>query len=155
MLTDKNSGFKHSDSTVNQLLFITQKIANALDDKHDAWIVFLEVSKAFDNVWHTCLLFKLNQIGITGNLLKWIDSYLSNRFHRVVVNGYSSQWLYTNSGVLQGSIIGPLFFLVYINDLVVNLECDVHLFADDTSLLDCFDDSAESNGKICRDLEKN
>ena len=55
----------------------------------------------------------------------------------------------------KGSILGPLFFLVYINYLVLNLECDVHLFADDTSLLDCFDDSAESNGIICRDLEKN
>ena len=109
---------------------------------------------AFDKVWHKGLLFKLNQMGITGNALKWIESYLSDRFQRVVVNGCSSQWLYTNSGVPQGSILGPLFFLVYINDLVLNLECDVHLFADDTSLLDCFDDSVESNGKICRDLEK-
>ena len=136
------------------ILFITQKIANALDDKHDACIVFLDVSKAFDKVWHKCLLFKLNQMGITGNALKWIESYLSDIFQRVVVNGCSSQWLYTNSGVPQGSILGPLFFLVYINDLVLHLECDVHLFADDTSLLDCFDDSAKSNGKICRDLEK-
>ena len=87
LLTDKNSGFKHSDSTVNQLLFITQKIANALDDKHDACIVFLDVSKAFDKVWH-----KLNQMGITGNALKWIESYLSSRFQRVVVKGWSSQW---------------------------------------------------------------
>ena len=58
MLTDKNSGFKHSDSTVNQLLFITQKIENTLDDKHDACIVFLDVSKAFDKVWHKHVLFK-------------------------------------------------------------------------------------------------
>ena len=114
-------------------------------------IVFLDVSKAFDKVWHKGILFEM---GITGNALKWIESYLSDRFQRVVVNGCSSQWLYTNSGVPQGSILGPLFFLVYINDLVLNLECDSHLFADDTSLLDCFDDSAESNGKICRDLEK-
>ena len=90
-------------------------------------------------------------MGITGNALKGIDSYLSNRLQQVMVNGCSSQWLYTNSGVPQRSILGPLFFLVYINDLVVNLACDVHLFADDTSLLDCF--NAESNGKIC--TEKN
>ena len=152
LLTDKNSGFKHS--TVNQLLFITQKIANALDDKHDACNVFLDVPKAFDKVWHEGLLFKLNQMGITGNALKWIESYLSDRFQLVVVNGCSSQWLYTNSGVPQGSILGPLFFLVYINDLVPHLECDVHFFAGDTSSLDCFDESAESNGKICRDLEE-
>ena len=101
------------------------------------------------------LLFKLNQVGITGNALKWIYSYLNNRFQRVAVNGCSSQWLYTNSDVPQGSIIRPLFFLVYSNDLVVNLECDVHLFSDDTSLLDCFDDSVESNDKICGDLGRN
>ena len=80
LLTDKNSGFKHSDFTVNQLLFITQKIANALDDKHGACIVFLDVSKAFDKVWHKDLLFKPNEMGITGNALKWIASYLSNTF---------------------------------------------------------------------------
>ena len=97
---------------MNQFLFITQKIANALDDKHDACIVFY-VSKAFVKVWHKGLLFKPNQMGITGNVLNWIDSCLSNIFQRVVVSGCSSQWLYTNSGVPQGSIIGPLFFLVY------------------------------------------
>ena len=65
-------------------------------------------------------------------------------------NGYTQIQVYP-----KGQFSGYCFFLVYINDLVLNLECDVHIFADDTSLLDCFDDSAESNGKMCRDLEKN
>ena len=92
-------------------------------------------------------------MGITGDALKWIDRYLSNRFQRVVVNACSSQWLYTNSGVPQGSIFGPLFFLVYINDLVVNRECDVHLMQT-THLYLIFLMTVESIGKICRDLEK-
>ena len=112
MLTGKKYGFRDSDSTVNQFLFLTRKIANALDDKHESYTVFLDVSKALDKVWHKGLLFKLNQIGITVNALKWIDSYLSYIFLRVEING-CSQWLYTNSGVLQGSILEPLFFLVY------------------------------------------
>ena len=78
--------------------------------------VFLDISKAFDKVWHEGLVFKLKTYGISGTLLALIESYLSNRQQRVVVNGKTSAWSYISTGVPQESILGPLFFLVYIND---------------------------------------
>ena len=90
--------------------------------------------KAFDRVWHEGLLFKLECIGISGNLLSLLKSFLSSRFQRVVLNGQCSNWLSVQAGVLQGSILGPLLFLIYINDLSGNLQSTVKLFADDTSL---------------------
>ena len=90
--------------------------------------------KAFDRVWHEGLLFKLECIGISGNLLSLLKSFLSSRFQRVVLNGQCSSWLSVQAGVLQGSILGPLLFLIYINDLPGNLQSTVKLFADDTSL---------------------
>ena len=90
--------------------------------------------KAFDRVWHEGLLFKLECIGISGNLLSLLKSFLSSRFQRVVLNGQCSSWLSVEAGVLQGSILGPLLFLIYINDLPGNLQSTVKLFADDTSL---------------------
>ena len=89
--------------------------------------------KAFDRVWHEGLLFKLECIGISGNLLSLLKSFLSSRFQRVVLNGQCSSWLSVQAGVLQGSILGPLLFLIYINDLPGNLQSTVKLFADDTS----------------------
>ena len=93
---------------------------------------FLDISKAFDKVWHEGLLFKLERIGISGNLLSLLKSFLSNRFQRVVLNGQCSSWSSVLAGVPQGSILGPLLFLIYINDLPENLQSTVKLFADDT-----------------------
>jgi hypothetical protein len=153
LLTDNNSGFKRSDSTVNQLLLISQKITEALDNKNDACLVFLDISKAFDKVWHRGLLFKLRQFGLGGTALQWVSSYLGNRQQQVTVDGVSSEPLPITAGVPQGSILGPLLFLVYINDLVDNLNCDPHLFADDTFLLDIFNDPLTSSVKVNADLK--
>lgn len=152
LLTDKNSGFKRQDSTVNQLLHITNKISDAHDQKKDACLIFLDISKAFDRVWHKGLLFKLRQFGISGRLLQWFSSYLSNRKQQVLINGVTSDPLNTSAGVPQGSILGPLLFLIYINDLVNKLECDPHLFADDTFLLDFFVNPLLSAARVNRDL---
>lgn len=152
LLTEKNSGFKRDDSTVNQLLNITNKITNALDRKEDACLIFLDISKAFDKVWHKGLLFKLRQFGINGSLLQWFNTYLSNRKQQVIINGVSSNPLKTTAGVPQGSILGPLLFLIYINDLVDKLHCDPHLFADDTFLLDFFVNPLLSATRVNRDL---
>ena len=77
-------------------------------------------------------MHKLHSVGISGHLLKWFEHYLSDRQQRVVINGKTSSYL--NAGVPQGSILGPLLFLVYINDIVSELNCNIRLFADDTSL---------------------
>ena len=96
--------------------------------------VFLDISKAFDKVWHEGLIFKLRQNGISGNILNLLRNYLQNRKQRVVINGVQSDWEPIYSGVPQGSVLGPLLFLIYINDLTDNITSNMKLFADDSSL---------------------
>ena len=152
LLTWKNSGFKELDSAINQLIFITDKIHKALEEGKEICLIFLDVSKAFDKVWHPGLLHKLRCMGIEGPLFDWFCDYLSDRKIRVVINGQSSEWRSTTAGVPQGSILGPLLFLVFINDITSNIESDIHLFADDTSLMDIIDNYALTYAKLNRDL---
>ena len=93
--------------------------------------VFLDIYQAFDKVWHNDLIYKLNQKGVAGDLL---DTFLKERKQIVVLNGQYSKWTNVEAGVRQGSILGPLLFLIYINDLPENLVSNSKLFADDTSL---------------------
>ena len=134
ILTSKNSGFKENDSTVLQCLYITHYLYESLDKGGEVCMIYLDVSKAFDRVWHEGLLFKLQQIGIGGSLLKWFKSYLSGRKQRVVIKGQVSKWHPVNAGVPQGSVLGPLLFLIYVNDIVDNISSHISLFADDTCL---------------------
>ena len=92
------------------------------------------MSKAFDKVWYEGLIYKMKSMGVSESLLKLFQSFLTNRFQRVLLNGQTSEWLPVKAGVPQGSILGPLLFLIYINDLSENIESTVKLFADDTSL---------------------
>ena len=93
-----------------------------------------DISKAFDRVWHAGLLHKLKSYGISGQIFSLISSFLSNRQLRVVLNGKSSQEYLVNAGVLQGSILGPTLFLLYINDLPDDVICDIAIYADDTTV---------------------
>ena len=97
-------------------------------------MLFLDVSKAFDRVPHRRLLLKLDYIGVRGNLLRWIQAFLVSRRQRVVVNGYSSDWSTVSSSVPQGSILGPLLFLLYVNDIGTHLKSQIRLFADDCTI---------------------
>ena len=134
VITPFQSGFIPDDSTVNQLVDLYNTFSRALDEGKEVRVVFCDISKAFDRVWHKGLLAKLKHYGITGQLFAWFESYLSNRFQRVVLPGGSSEWLKINAGVPQGSILGPLLFILYINDIVHEINSNIRLFADDTSL---------------------
>ena len=117
-------------------------------------ITFLDISKAFDKVWHEDLLFKLETIGVSGSLPKLFQSFLSDKQQRVVLNGQHSNWPPVLADFLQGLILGSLLLLVYINDLIDNLESLVKLFADDISLFSTVSDSSKSDKLLNDYLQK-
>ena len=154
-LTSQQSGFRPGDSTVNQMAYMYHTFSKALDDRLDVRVVFCDVSKAFDRVWHEGILYKLKNLGISGDLLKWFYSYLQNRQQRVIINGENSEWGVVEAGVPQGSILGPLLFIVYVNDIADNIDCGLKLFADDTTLYITVDNDLESRTReINRNLEQ-
>ena len=137
LISSDQSGFKPGDSCINQLLSITHEIHKSFDVGLEVRSVFLDISKAFDKVWHDGIIYKLTQNGISGNLLNLLEDFLKERKQRVVLDGQVSAWKNINAGVPQGSILGPLLFLIYINDLTEGLTTNVKLFAYDTSLFFC------------------
>ena len=155
LLNPNQSGFRPSDSCINQLLAITHEIFETFDCNPSLEIrsVFLDISKAFDKVWHEGLLYKLKSMGISGELYNLLESYLSGRFQRVLLNGQSSSWKPVLAGVPQGSILGPLLFLVYINDLPNGLKSNAKLFADDISLFTVVKDRNVSANILNNDLQ--
>ena len=127
--------FRAGHSTNHALISLTEDIRNALDDKHFVGRVFIDLQKAFD-VDHKILLYKLNHYGIRGKANEWFNSYLTNRKQYVSINGFKSDEKVMNFGVTQGSVLGPLLFLIYINDIHIALKyCKTRLFADDTNSL--------------------
>jgi hypothetical protein len=135
-ITSLQHGFLRNRSTVTQLLQVFSNINNILDKGDQTDVVYFDLSKAFDSVPHKLLIEKLKTFGICGNLLTWLTNYLTNRLQRVSLNGTNSNWLSVTSGVPQGSILGPLLFILYINDLPdclsENTLCAI--FADDTKI---------------------
>jgi hypothetical protein len=142
-------------TTVNQLISISNDFGKAIDDGKEIRIIFCDISKAFDCVWHKGLLYKLKSIGIhvDDTILKWFENYLSNRRRQVLINGETSDTKSKNSGVPQGSILGPMLFLIYINDIVTNISCNIKLFADDTSLYLVVDNEYEAAEQLNKDIE--
>ena len=129
-------GFVRGRSCATQLLHVYNNIGHTLDQGGQTDIVYLDISKAFDSVPHALIVHKLRMYGFNGNLLRWLESYLSGRRQRVLVEGSLSDWLPVTSGVPQGSILGPLLFLLYINDMPsVVRSAKIALFADDAKLV--------------------
>jgi hypothetical protein len=122
-------------------------------DGKEIRIVFLDISKAFDRVWHKGLLNKLKAAGITGRLLAWLKNYLQDRQQRVGLNGQFSEWGKIKAGVPQGSVLGPLLFLIFINDLTyIASKCKIRLFADDTCLFIEVDNPTEAANNLNQEL---
>ena len=153
LLSKNQSGFRSGDSTIYQLLSITTTIYETFEKYDETRAIFLDISKAFDKVWHEGLLFKLKCNGISGTLLNFFENYLFNRHQRVVLNGQESDWMTIKAGVPQGSVLGPLLFLVYINDLTDNISSDMRLFADDSSLFTCVKGISQTHDKLVKDLQ--
>ena len=141
-------GFRQQYSTSHTLINITDNIRKALDDGNIGCGIFVDLQKAFDTVDHQILLAKVNHYGICEVSNDWFKSYLSNRNQYVSINGYESGLAALNCGFPQGSILGPLLFLLYTNDLNQAVKfCKVHHFVDDTNFL-CLNNSIKKQNKL-------
>ena len=134
LLSPKQHGFISGRSTVTQLLNYLDKCAKAAAEGNVIDTIYLDFMKAFDTVPHKRLMGKLKVYGIDGNIRKWITDYLTNRTQIVMVNGEESMSAPVISGIPQGTVLGPILFVVYINDLLDNINSEGFLFADDTKI---------------------
>ena len=134
LINDRQYGFRHKRSTADLLTFVTHSWNKSLEYHGESQVIALDISKAFDQVWHEALLNKLPSYGLPPKLCLWISSFLSNRRISVVVDGHSSGFYPINSGVPQGSVLAPTLFLLHINDLLSSTTNSIHSFADDSTL---------------------
>ena len=149
------SGFLTGDLCIAQLLLIIHEIKASFDSNPFADVrgVFLDISKAFDKNWHKALLYKLKSYGVEGELLSLLECYLRDQTERVVSNGQNSDWRKINFGVSQGTVLGPLVFLIYINDSPDGIMSICKIFAGDTSRFSKIIDTRNSQNTLNSDLK--
>ena len=136
-------GFRSSRSTADLLTVVSDRIARDFIRTGATRAVALDISKAFDSVWHAGLLHKRKSYGISGQVFGLLSSFHSNKWFRMTLDGKSSQEYLVNAAVPQGSIIGPTLYLLYINDLPNDVICDIAIYADDTTLCFKFDQASD------------
>ena len=141
--SDFQYGFSFSRSTADLRTVVSDGVARTFNSSGTTRDVALDISKAFDRVWHAGLLHKRKSYGISGQIFGLISSFLSNRWLRVVLDGKSSQEYPINGGVPQGSILGPTLFLLYIGDLPDDVICNIAIYADDTTLYSKCDQASD------------
>lgn len=153
LITDKQHGFRSKRSCLTNMLCYLDDLVNAVDEGLSVDVNYLDCEKAFDRVPHHRLHIKLKAMGIDGGILVWIMNFLGERYHRVKIRNTTSDWLPVISGVPQGSVLGPVLFLIYINDLVGNLESAASLFADDAKIYKILRTEADV-AALRRDMER-
>ena len=153
--SDFQYGFRSSRSTADLLTVVSDRIDRAFNRSGATRALVLDISKAFDRIWHAGLLHKLKSYGISGQIFGLISSFLSNRRLQVVLDGKSSQEYPVNAKVPQESIFGPNLFLLYIKDLPDDVVCDIGIYVDNTTLYSQCDQASDlwQQLKLASELE--
>jgi len=135
IINDRQYGFRPNRSTGDLLTYVSQKLNAALHLSGEACIVALDISKAFDRVWHAALISKCEAIGLGRCFIKWLTDFLSNRSIQVLVDGYTSILHIINAGVPQGCVLSPTLFIIFINDLLSLTNNPIYSYTDESSLV--------------------
>lgn len=137
LLSAQQHGFVPGRSCITQMLEVLDKWTEAVDQGETIDVVYLDFAKAFDTVPHRRLMLKLQSYGVQGKVLGWIDDFLTQRKQQVRVAGSDSSWTHVKSGIPQGSVLGPILFVCYINDMPEEVSSHIYMYADDTKLFRC------------------
>ena len=143
LFSDSQYGFRNKRSCVLQLLEILDYWTCSLDKGKQVDTIYLDIKKAFDSISHRRLIQKLESYGIEGEVLMWVKDFLSGRRQRIILNGKKSEWKEVTSGVPQGSVLGLVLFIIYINDLPDQMQKFCKMFADDTKLFSAIENPAD------------